>query len=174
MKIGVWLLIIILVVVLVIVFILFSYANQASGDEKKETSENHNIGLKIDYDGFGNAIKINDPENNPIEEEAPALNCGEDYDVGILTENLGDYAEDVEINMRITSLDTEEVVFEEKKIKEVLGVGDSTTTGRKNNFDFNLESGEYTIEFEISIDGYEDIDDDDNFAQRFIEVDCEV
>ncbi len=133
--------------------------------------ENHDVGLEENYDGFGHIIKINDPENNPMENDTPVVDCTSEYDVKFSTENLGDFTEDVEINLKIKDSENN-IVYEDTKTKEDLVVGGTTTTGNKNNFVFNFSSGNYNIFADISIIGFDDADLTNNNAERQVEVEC--
>ena len=135
-------------------------------EEIPEPSENHNVGLVEDYDGFGHTIKINDPDNNLIEDNIPVVDCVSEYDIKFLTENLGNLTEGVDIKLEIKK--GEDIVYSNNKTKE-LNAGETTTTGNKNNFIFE-EAGNYVVKVVISIDN--DIDLTNNIAEREVEAVC--
>ena len=134
--------------------------------ESPGPEEIHDVGLMEGYDGFGHIIKINDPENNPIEDDVPVVDCSSGYDVKFLTENLGDFIEDVDIRLEIKK--GAEVVYSHDRTNE-LDVGETTTTGYKNNFVF-VEAGDYVVRVEVSIN--DDVDLSNNGAERAVEVVC--
>ncbi|MBT4166237.1 hypothetical protein HOE04_04335 [archaeon] len=143
--------------------------------EKPETgygTENHDIKLIENYDGFGHEIKIKDTNNNIIETDTPTLSCGSDYDFQFKSKNIGDFTEDLNILLEIKNQDN--TILENIKSKSGLIPNGETTTGNKNNFIIpqNTVPGSYIVSVNISIVGFNDINPQDNFKTRNIEIVC--
>ena len=129
------------------------------------SSDIHDIGLKEDYDGFGHRIRIKNESNAIVPDEIVEFEPNDTIDLQFLTENKGDFVENVSIEVAIVKSDGT-IVFKEFKTKDNLAIGGSTTTGNKNNFALNFPSGDYNITVNIDIINFNDANPEDNFALR--------
>ena len=132
----------------------------------------HDVQLVDDYDGFGNKIRIKDSENNILEDDVPQLYCGVGYDFQFKTKNVGDFVEDVEVNLKINNPGY--TLLDDSGLKIGLIAGGETITGNKNNFVFeDVVSGNYVVSVVSSIQGFVDNNPGDNSVLRGIEIICD-
>ncbi|MEK6861499.1 MAG: hypothetical protein AABY07_06005, partial [Nanoarchaeota archaeon] len=125
----------------------------------------HNIGLKENYDGFGHSIRIKNASNDVVPDDIVNFEPNDTIDIQFITENKGNFIENVSIELAILNPDGS-AVFKESKIKTNLAIGESTTTGNKNNFVLDFPIGIYNITVNISLINFDDANLEDNFAFR--------
>jgi len=126
--------------------------------------ESNNIGIKEDHTDSVNGLRLKNTNTGiALLDEISELECGETYKVDYVTENLGDFTEDVEFMGALED-------FSWTATKTDLASGATTTTGSKtftiDNTLFNNGIHSLNVTAEIAFD----IDLNDNFRSRFVEI----
>jgi hypothetical protein len=123
----------------------------------------HDVSL-INFSDSVDNIKIETQDGQTIFNEN--LQCNQKYKVIVTVENKGDFAEDVSFDGSVDGLDFNHLVisdFQPGEIKE------KTKTV---NFSVTDVGDYYNITVEAMIDGFIDINPDDNIASRKVFVNC--
>ena len=125
--------------------------------------ESHNVGIKEDHTDSVNGLRLKHVDTGvALLDEVSELECGERYKVDYVTQNLGDFTEDVMFTGMLGD-------FMWTATKTDLTAGSSTTTGSKTfTIDDTFSNGDYTLEVVADI-GFDD-DPSDNMRSRMIEV----
>jgi len=126
--------------------------------------ESHNIAIKEDHTDSVNGLRLKNTNTGiALLDEISELECGETYKVDYVTENLGDFTEDIEFMGELED-------FTWTATKTGLAPGATTTTGSKtftiDNTTFSNGIHSLDVTAEIAFD----VDLNDNFRSRFIEI----
>jgi cysteine-rich repeat protein len=123
----------------------------------------HDLAFTDNYDGFGNKIKLRDPNNTNINNPAVITQKG-NYDIGFKITNKGDYTESGSVTCRIQNSSNHEFFLWSSSIVN-LNANENTTTGSRDNYDLSgYKNGVYIVRCNLTISS--DDFPSDNYAER--------